>query len=116
MNQDSINIIFHFSEAELGKGNYKVVYAYGSDGLISFFAENQNKFFETKEAMIERVQDYLDTQSFEDANLLAINDLNIGIESCNDFESFNSLFKDYGSVVMPRDASGQGKGFLSKLF
>lgn len=115
-----IYILFNFVEGidledVTSKGRYRILVSYDRDGDVSLLEDADQRDFETKESMIEFIQNTLDESEYEQVFLLAANDFNIGLESCHSAEEFQDLFVTHGSLIQGQSHQNK-KSLFGKLF
>lgn len=117
--ENNLYLIYNFSESESFDGSerlgkYKILLAYDRDGnseLINDFAGIE---FSEKEHMLKRVQDFMEEFGIHHAKILAVNDFNVGIESCHTTDDILRLFDTHGTSLAL--AEGAKKSILGRLF
>ena len=116
---NQIYILFNFKEesdeGENLRGRYKILMSHDQYGEINLQDDIKEREFDTKEHMLEFIQDFVDESTYEQVCLITASDFNIGIESCHSAEEFQDLFITHGSIVQRRSGKSK-KSLFSKLF
>ncbi len=125
MNKD-INVLYQFTDSPEGS-NYKVLQLFSDEGplpeklinsvLRSFDEKTGGDIqFTSIEQLGRFCIELLKESSGAEAFLLSVQDYNIGLESCNNTESFKELFRRYGTSIQNPDSNIKKNSLLSKIF
>lgn len=126
-----LNLIYHFQSSQNLDGDfrpasYKVIYFFSEQGFLDtkFMremsksvpdADHENVTFlnlDDLKAFALRVCQELQNS---EVRLISVQDYNIGIDGAKDLKSFQSIFGNYGELVVNEEAPKK-KGLLGKLF
>ncbi len=113
-------IVFNFSETqsyegERGLGRFQVLFAFDHEGKSDYLNQLQGIEFSEKDHLISHLTNYMEETNLDGVKLLAVNDLNIGIESCHSPTELLGLFDSHGELLEPEEG-GSKKSILSRLF
>lgn len=97
------------------KAHYKILVSYDQEGDLLLNPNPKALEFTTKEEMVNTIEEYMEDSDHSEVQLLAVNDFNIGVESCHSQDEFIGLFKTHGSVIKNKSDKSK-KSFFSKMF
>ena len=110
--KNDLFVVFKFLDDPV-QGKYEVIQSFDINGEVDL--EVNERSFETKEELTEYLKVSSEETKHESIKLLALGDLNIGIESCHKGEDLYALFDSHGSTI-DTSSHSEKKSFLSKIF
>ncbi|MGE3610525.1 MAG: hypothetical protein AB7I27_13125 [Bacteriovoracaceae bacterium] len=126
-----LNLIYHFQSSQnqdedFKPARYRVIYFFSEQGFLEkeFMREMSKSVPEADHEQITflnlddlkafalRVCQEMD---LSEIRLISVQDYNIGLDGAKDLKSFQSIFDNYGELVV-NEAAPRKKGLLGKLF
>ena len=84
---------------------------------LTQYTEHADHFaFDTKEALTDFTQKLANETGCMGVHLLAVNDFNIGMESCHNISDFKEIFIKYGTLIESDSSFKKSKGILGRFF
>lgn len=132
-----LNLLYNFIETRASSGvvesYYKILYFFSQTGPVSqqtlsdiyeanfeknsaIQTSNTNLIFTSLDQLGNYAVDVCRNLGVDEVFILSVHDYNIGLDSCLDIESFQGLFKRYGTCISQPENYTKKKNLLNKFF